>query len=396
MKFLIVTDVYPLPENSGGNIRTMHFARYFRKYGEVDLIHYNKMRVSQNNESLFRRTYFVDKFKGGNNEGVFREIVHKIRYLKPWIVSHFTRECIDSVTETIKAGEYDLILCRYAHNAYPLFFLPSRISGNVIVDIDDFISRDLYESIHQIKLQLSNFKHYLDFLFYKLYQIKCARKWKTLICSENDRMKTLELIRRDKVFIVPNITPEFTKPENYCMDAHHKLKTMLFVGTLNYKPNIDGLIWFIDEVFERLSRDEPDIRLIIAGKDPEAELRARCTGNNRIELIESPPDIVPYYDECGVVIVPLFAGGGTRIKILEAGLVHRPVISTQMGIYGLQLTDYRNVLCMNDYNTFVERYKWLKTKGNYSEVVSNLNDYVVRNFSKSSFESAFDKVTGLH
>ncbi len=128
-------------------------------------------------------------------------------------------------------------------------------------------------------------------------------------------------------------------------EAHPgKGRTLLFVGTLNYQPNIEGLQWFLDLVLPLLRHacgaDLPPIRVI--GAHPDPTLRAQLA-SAQIELIQNPVSIVPYLKDAAIVFVPLLSGSGTRLKIIEAMAAGRAIVSTRKGAEGLELTPQKEI-----------------------------------------------------
>jgi polysaccharide biosynthesis protein PslH len=111
--------------------------------------------------------------------------------------------------------------------------------------------------------------------------------------------------------------------------------TILFVGSLTWPPNASAAAFLITEVLPAVRRQIPDARLSIVGKDPSPELRALAALDDRVTIAGSVPDVLPYFHQSHVLAVPLQAGGGTRLKILEAFAAGVPVVSTPIGCEGL-------------------------------------------------------------
>ena len=396
MKTLIVSYKYPLPENGGDRIRTMHFVRFFKQKGDVDVMYFHKDPQAVEIGSPFSNTRYIDIYDGNYHKNKLNHYLEKIKYTKPYYLPEYTTEAINKIVNIIANCNYDYVLCRYAINALPLFFLPKNSNSKVIVDIDDVMTSNLYKTLHAdhrtIKSITKKLKIIIDQKFAQLYQAKCAKLGKTIICSDMDMVTINKTNDTSNIFIVPNVVPDFILPYAYNTNGYHNLSTILFVGNLSYKPNVEGIIWFIKEVFDRSISDGYQLKLLIAGKEPDPQLRALCNEYKSIELVDSPPVIEPFYDRCGAVIVPLLGGGGTRIKILEAGKALRPIISTQIGAYGLNLEDYKHVLYFKDYMTFMEHYLWLQEQNNYRMLTENMNNYVEKNYSIQNFNSAVEKM----
>jgi glycosyltransferase involved in cell wall biosynthesis len=119
---------------------------------------------------------------------------------------------------------------------------------------------------------------------------------------------------------------------------------LVFVGSMDWMPNADGIKWFAESVFPQVQALVPDSRLIVVGRFPSAGIREMATRNAAIEVTGSVPDVRPYFERAAVSIVPLRIGGGTRLKIYEAMAMGTPVVSTAIGAEGLPLTDGEHLL----------------------------------------------------
>lgn len=130
---------------------------------------------------------------------------------------------------------------------------------------------------------------------------------------------------------------------------------LTFVGSMDWSPNIDGMEWFLHEVFPLIRRARPDCTLSIVGRKPPASLTAVAQSDPRITVTGTVPDIRPYLWGGRVSIVPLRIGGGTRLKIYEAMAAKAPVVSTTIGAEGLDIQDGENILIADSPQSFAER-----------------------------------------
>ena len=131
------------------------------------------------------------------------------------------------------------------------------------------------------------------------------------------------------VMTIPNASQA---PESTFLETAAKATDLLFVGTLGYAPNEEGLLWFITEVSPLL----PDVRVAIVGANPTQELLKHQSP--LLHIHANVPEVSSWYRSAHAAIVPLFAGSGTRIKILEAWAHATPVVSTSIGIEGIDNT----------------------------------------------------------
>jgi polysaccharide biosynthesis protein PslH len=112
---------------------------------------------------------------------------------------------------------------------------------------------------------------------------------------------------------------------------------ILFLGALDWRPNLDAVGLLLDKIFPRVRRQEPSATLAIVGRHPPASLIERARQTPGVELLADVPDVRPYLGASGVMAVPLRIGGGSRLKIIEALACGLPVVSTRVGAEGLLL-----------------------------------------------------------
>ena len=123
---------------------------------------------------------------------------------------------------------------------------------------------------------------------------------------------------------------------------------VLYVGTVRYPPNLEGLKWFVDQCWDEIRAAEPRAVFDVVGRGSEMlqDLDRGIVGHGYVS------DIEPFYDATNVVIVPLFSGSGIRIKILDAFNRSRPVVSTTAGYAGLEVEDGRELLVADSASDF--------------------------------------------
>jgi glycosyltransferase involved in cell wall biosynthesis len=123
---------------------------------------------------------------------------------------------------------------------------------------------------------------------------------------------------------------------------------LLFLGSLDWRPNLDGVQLLLERVFPAVRVAEPSARLCLVGRNPPEGLRRQIAGMAGVELHGSVPDVRPFLADCGMLVVPLRIGGGSRLKILEALASGTPVVSTRIGAEGLRLEAGRDLTVVED------------------------------------------------
>jgi glycosyltransferase involved in cell wall biosynthesis len=158
-----------------------------------------------------------------------------------------------------------------------------------------------------------------------------------------------ERLRRDyrarQVDVVENgVDLAYFRPQNSSRQADR----LLFLGSLDWRPNLDGVGLLLDRVFPAVRAAVPTARLSLVGRNPPDSLRKRAAAEPGVELFADVPDVRPHLARCGVMAVPLRIGGGSRLKILEALACETPVVSTRIGAEGLRLESGRDLTVVGD------------------------------------------------
>ena len=125
---------------------------------------------------------------------------------------------------------------------------------------------------------------------------------------------------------------------------------LLLVASWSYRPNVTGLLWFLDEVAPHLPAGA---RITVAGSGASADLKARLAASE-VNFVDTPVDLAPLYAENAVVIVPVLEGSGTRGKILEALAHERVVVTTTKGPEGLDLAPGEGIVVADGAGPFTD------------------------------------------
>ena len=134
--------------------------------------------------------------------------------------------------------------------------------------------------------------------------------------------------------------------------------SVVFTGLMNHPPNVDAAVWFCHEILPRLHRTHTDLYFDIVGRDPNPQVLA--LGERKgVHVTGEVADIRPYLAAGSILVVPLRSGGGTRLKILQAMAMERPVISTSLGAEGLEVQPGVNILIADDPAQFARQILWL-------------------------------------
>jgi polysaccharide biosynthesis protein PslH len=170
----------------------------------------------------------------------------------------------------------------------------------------------------------------------------------TLVVSETDRDLLRALDASLDIAVVPNGIAVGTCP---MAPREGRRREILIIGTLDYEPNRDAVLYFIRSIYPAVRSELPDVALSIVGRNPPAEI-AKLDNGRDVRVFANVPDPAPFYLRAGVAAVPLRAGSGTRLKILEAMAYGTPVVSSPIGCEGIAATDGRDIVIADSAEAF--------------------------------------------
>ena len=190
----------------------------------------------------------------------------------------------------------------------------------------------------------------------RLEQASLARYDSVVAVSERDRDALVKRYRLGSVAAIDTgVDLDFfaMSPPDAAPDPGADGGTLVFTATMSWAANVDGIHFLLDEVFPLLLRVRPRVRAVIIGRNPPAALGEKIRERGLdVTLTGFVEDIRPHVAAANVYVIPLFVGSGTRIKAFEAMAMGRPVVSTSLGIEGLDVTDGENFVRADDAAAF--------------------------------------------
>jgi len=180
-------------------------------------------------------------------------------------------------------------------------------------------------------------------------QAACRRADAVLACSDDDAAALHALAPGTRLQVVPN---------GVDLDANQPVTQppagdLVFVGQMGWFPNRDGVEWFMRDVFPRILAHRPTTRFTIVGKAQGLVAPDNVAAN--VTLAGFVPDLRPLVHDAAVYVVPLRAGSGTRLKVLEAMALGKAIVTTQIGSEGINLADNESALYADDAESFAAK-----------------------------------------
>ena len=152
--------------------------------------------------------------------------------------------------------------------------------------------------------------------------------------------------------------------------------TVVFVGSLEFGPNVDGVVHFARRIWPGIQARGAGRRLLVVGRRPVAEVRALASAPG-VELAADVPDVRPYLSRASAVVVPIRKGAGLKNKVLEGCAMKRPVVASPRALGGLSARPGLDVLCAGEPQRWVERVSRLLDRSEYAaRIARNGHEWV--------------------
>lgn len=216
----------------------------------------------------------------------------------------------------------------------------------------------------------------------------CRAAAQVVAVSEEDAGRMRELFGITKVAAVPTgVDLEFFAPPATIAEGTPTTE-LVFAGSMNWAPNVDGVIYFCEAILPLIRAQEPGCRVTIVGRTPPPAIVKLAEVHPNVVVTGTVPDIRPYLWGGKVCIVPLRIGGGTRLKIYEAMAARVPVVSTAVGAEGLPVTHGEDVLLADEAQAFADRcLELLRDEGRRRRLAGKAYELVAAHSWKAAAES---------
>ncbi len=180
----------------------------------------------------------------------------------------------------------------------------------------------------------------------------CSKAWKVIGVSRKDAEAIESLVPGLSVIVIPNGV-DVPYYRDYPAVEDTAEPTLVFTGKMDYRPNVDAMLWFVSEIWPSVKRRRPDVKLVVVGQKPHPKLRGlgKMPG---VSLTGFVPDVRPFMASASVFVVPLRMGSGTRLKVLQAMAMGKAIVSTSVGAEGLGVENGRELLLADSPEDFAD------------------------------------------
>ena len=359
MNILFLSTENPFPPDHGHYLRTYNVLKYLAVHHNVFFLAFIKSEEELNNVEPIREICkSADVF-------IIPDNVSKIKFLislllnffspLPYIAQKYYRNDMrQKVREILKRERIDVVHFDMLHLAR---------YRNELDGIPSVLTEHNVESSRILTL-LKNSSNFIFKSFMFLQYVK-LKKFESLACkdfnvcvavSETDKSMLETMSPSARFVVVPNgVDTTYFAPDELCPDAN----TVIWAGSMNDMYNSEAVDFFLDEVFPLIHQEIPNIKFTAIGKAPTKKLLSLAKRNKYAIPVGYVDDVRPYINSAAVYIAPIKSGGGTKLKVLNALSMAKPVVTTSVGAEGIDAIENEHLLIADDPRAFAEKTIYL-------------------------------------
>lgn len=374
MKILMIAPEDPFTLNNGGKLRVNYLLKgLVKNNNDVVFVTYGE----ENSDSICH--HFGDNFpfryiKVKKPKRIQRLFDFSNAILRG-VPYHFAFYSTDVFKKTIKRllkfDQFDVCFVEYVWMLDNVNF--DNTKAKVVLDTHN-VEYKRFERNYRNPNGITKF--YLKWI--KTYERYCVSKVSIAIaCSEVDKYYFEKLGSNINVSVIPNGVDIVKYKDIKDTDS----QIISFIGSLDYAPNIEGLKWFVENVWPALKKEKPLVKLQIIGRNPSSHIKLMSTFED-ITLNADVPEVMPYLNKTKIIVVPLLSGSGTRLKILEAMASRKAIVTTTVGVEGIDVVNDRHLKISDDPVEF---------KNSIIELIDSNEEYIhITNESLNLVKNLYD------
>jgi sugar transferase (PEP-CTERM/EpsH1 system associated) len=360
MNILLLSPWLPWPPHDGGRIRILATLRYLSARHSVTLVT-SIDRAEEAQVSILNDVCedVVTTVLSNGTGAVFSRLSRGVLSGRPLIQSfYYDARLVEQIRDLTSRVAYDVIQIEFPFLTHYLEAVEPRSRAKKILSMHNIESLRFERELQLSQWGKRRFVLLGDHLFFRAWEKKALRQFDGIVTvSDSDRRWAQRHAPGALVELIPNgVDTDYFSPATQIAPEHDPY--IVFTGAMDYPPNVDAASWFCNEILPELQKKISHLGFKIVGKSPHPQI-VELGKRDGVEVTGTVADIRSYIAGALALVVPLRSAGGTRLKILEAMAMARPVISTSIGAEGLALTPGTDILIADDPQQFVEHVQLL-------------------------------------
>lgn len=388
----MLTPYLPYPPAEGGQVRSYKLIKLLSKKHDITLVCFSRSHNTKDHidhmRKFCKKVIVIQRGKTWTLTNILRTGFSPY----PFLVSiYYSPEITQILQKELKNEKYDLI---HAEMSYTLPYLPKHNLPVILVE-QTIMSRIFAHQAKTDKRIWFRPLMWIDIAKMKFWERYYWRKVDRVVTvSEEDAAVVKKIVPGLRVDVVPNGVGEDVS--NLPKKIHYN-KSILYLGNYKWIQNWEAAELLAKEVFPLIRQKVKDAKLVIAGQSPTQEVRSLSNEDRGISVLELKEDdfkgLVNTYLCAGLFVAPMYAPGGTRLKILASMAAMVPVVTTTIGAEGYGAKDGESILIGNSSAQLANQAeRVLKDKKLYKKIAINARELVDKNFSWEPIARKLEKI----
>jgi polysaccharide biosynthesis protein PslH len=369
MRVLLLTQVLPYPPDSGPKIKTYHVIKYLAQRHRVTLVAFvrdtDKPEYIAHLKTLCERVITVPIQRAASRDLVF--LGKSLLSGQPWMMLRDERpEMRTALAELAATSQFDIVHADQLNMGQYALPFPS---GRKVLDLHNALWV-LYKRMSEAQSFTNPMKYLLmrDWPLLKRYEAEMCRRFDAVTAvSEEDKAALIEAGAPSDMTVIPIAVDLDSQPY---IQRQPKGPHIIHIGTMYWPANINAINWFLDAIYPLIKARLPEVRCTLIGARPPESIIERAKTDPSLTVTGYVDDPLPYLQDASMMIVPLKAGGGMRVKILNALAQGIPMVTTTVGCEGIAVTHDKDILIADEPSAFAEASLRLLTDADLNQRIS--------------------------
>lgn len=380
---LIITPRIPYPLKDGGALAMYQCIEMYQQLGyDVHLLSINTHKHWLSESDFPRLFSQLSSFETVtvNTDVRVRSAFINLFSKKSYNVERFVnKEFETAIREKLTKEDFDFIQFESIFTA-PYLQVTRELSKAKMVCRVHNIEHLIWKQITQHEKGLFK-KQYLKLLSDRLerYELGILNQFDLLLnISKLEGQEMLNLGIQTKQH---HLAYGIEKPRFQTKQMAYEENSVYHLGSMDWVPNQEGVSWFVNRVWRKVVQKQPNLKLYLAGRNmPNAFNRYQ---SKNIEVVGEVEDMKTFSSEKNIMIIPLLSGAGLRIKVLEAMMLGKTIISTKRGIHGFDVKEDKHLLLAQTADEFADKIDWCMNNKEAAVAMGRAGqEYVLANYDK--------------
>lgn len=381
LRILVITSSIPYPTISGSKVRSYNLLRRVAAQHQVSLAALTDSPEEIEGVSHMREFCHRVKTAPVRRRHPLAHLPGLLRYAvagRPLELKFVhSQELARHVRHLVSTEAFDIVQMEPAQMALYLETLPPHAHFRHVLMFHNISFNQYYQMFRFEGRPGRKLRALLHSLTTRRWEPSYAERFhRCITVSKEDRQLLLAANPRLGIDVIPNgvDTRVYQFLPKQCGTA-----SLAFFGAMSYSACSDAVLYFCREMLPVIRRTISDLEMWIVGTNPSPEVIR--LGGDGVHVTGRVDSIVPYYRQSSVCVVPLRIGGGSRLKILEAMALGRPVVSTSVGAEGLDVVDGEHILIADSPGEFARKtVRLLEDRALYGYIATNARQLVVARY----------------